>query len=177
MPEQTQSQRRAAGRKAAATRKANASRRSAAAARRNAARSASTGIEATQSRVEVVAQQAERAVLVPVGAALIARDGVVEAAKPFRSRAGAERELKRFERRGTTARNAVQREVKRTRTRVERELRQRRRQATQAVKRSRRNLESQVKQARRGVERRSRRFQTDAQDLVKDVQDQVTSLA
>ncbi|MBV9684624.1 MAG: hypothetical protein JO046_22725, partial [Solirubrobacterales bacterium] len=41
-------------------------------------------------------------------------------------RPGVEREIKRFERRGTTARNRLERRVRRTRTRVERELRQRR---------------------------------------------------
>ena len=56
--------------------------------------------------------------LIPVGAALVARDNVVEAAKPYTSRDTAERELtklqrqvrtdlKKFERRGTTARNRV----------------------------------------------------------------------
>jgi ElaB/YqjD/DUF883 family membrane-anchored ribosome-binding protein len=127
--------------------------------------------------LEAVTAQAERVVLVPVGAALIARDGVVDAVKPFRTRTGAGRELKRFERRGTTARNKVQREVKRTRTRVERELRQRRRQATQAVKRNRRNLETQVKQVRKDVEARAKDVRTNTQDVVKDAREQVGSLA
>ena len=76
--------------------------------------------------------------LIPVGAALTARDAVLEAVSPYLAgRDSAERELekvgkrvqtslKRFERRGSTARNRALREVKRTRTRVERELRQRR---------------------------------------------------
>ena len=102
--------------------------------------------------------------LIPVGAALVARDSVVEATKPYTSRDTAERELtklqrqvrtdlKKFERRGNTARNRVQREVKRARTRAERELRQRRTQATRLVKRNRREAERQVKSVRRDVER------------------------
>ena len=66
--------------------------------------------------------------LIPVGAALTARDNVVEDVKPYTSRDSAEKEitkppeaasttdLKKFERRGNTARNRVEREVKRTRT-------------------------------------------------------------
>src|SRR5438477_3288548 len=72
---------------------------------------------------------AERAVLVPVGASLVARDNLVSTVKglttKYRSRTALERELKRYERRGATARNRVERQVRRTRTKVERELRQR----------------------------------------------------
>lgn len=127
--------------------------------------------------IDAVVEQAERVVLVPVGAALIARDGVVEAVKPFRTRTGAEKELKRFERRGTTARNRVQREVKRTRTRVERELRQRRRAAETTVTRNRTTLEKQVKQVRKDVETRAKTVRSNAETLVKDVQEQVSNLA
>ena len=107
--------------------------------------------------------------LVPVGAALIARDNVAEAVKPFRNLSTAERELKRFERRGNTARNQLEREAKRTRTRFERELRQRRTQASRLVKRNRRNLETQVKGARRDFERGADKLQGGAGDVVRDV--------
>ena len=63
------------------------------------------------------------------GDRLVARDSR-ETAKGFQTRTGVERELKRFERRGNTARNRTLRQVKRTRTRVEREVRKRRTQAT-----------------------------------------------
>ena len=73
---------------------------------------------------------AERAVLVPVGASLLARDNLVSTVKglatKYRTRTRLERELKRYERRGATARNRFERQVRRTRTRFERELRQRR---------------------------------------------------
>jgi hypothetical protein len=74
---------------------------------------------------------AERAVLIPLGAALIARDQVVssvnDAISSYASPTKAQTQLRRFERRGITARNRLEREVRKTRTRVERELRQRRR--------------------------------------------------
>jgi len=113
MATQTQSERQAAGKKAAATRKRNASRRSASSTRRSAtttrssarstargarttARSAAT-TSATRAKAEAKGLQAaylqaERAVLIPVGAALTARDNVLENVKPFTSRTGAERE-------------------------------------------------------------------------------------
>ncbi len=73
---------------------------------------------------------AERAVLVPVGASLMARDDLVSTVRglagKYRTRAGVERELKRYERRGATARNRFERQVRKTRTRFERDLRQRR---------------------------------------------------
>src|SRR5579864_8558835 len=73
---------------------------------------------------------AERAVLVPVGASLLARDNLVATVTglvtKYRTRTGFERELKRYERRGATARNRLERQVRRSRTRFERQMRQRR---------------------------------------------------
>jgi hypothetical protein len=74
---------------------------------------------------------AERAVLIPVGAALIARDRVVttvsDTISTYSSTSKTQAQLKKFERRGATARNRLEREVRKARVRVERELRQRRR--------------------------------------------------
>lgn len=165
MATQTQTQRQSAGKKAAATRKRNAARRSQAAKR-----AAATRADAERTYVEALALQAERAVLIPVGAALVARDTLVETAQGFSTRTGVERELKRFERRGNTARNRALRQAKRTRTRVERELRKSRTQATRLVKRNRRQVEQQVKRSRRDFERR-------ADQLVDQVQTQVSTLA
>ncbi len=85
------------------------------------------------------ASYAERAVLIPVGAALIARDRVVssvnDAISTYASPSKAQTQLHKFERRGVTARNRLEREVRKTRTRVERELRQRRRDGTELVDR------------------------------------------
>ena len=72
-----------------------------------------------------------------VGATLEARDRVVGVATDlvgrFGTRAAAEREvnkdIKRFERRGNTARNQLERDVRKARTRLERAVRTRRRNA------------------------------------------------
>ncbi len=86
---------------------------------------------ATASPATRVGDYAERAVLIPVGAVLIARErvatGVSDAISSCSSPSRAQTQLRKFERRGATARNRLEREVRKTRTRVERELRQRRR--------------------------------------------------
>jgi hypothetical protein len=81
---------------------------------------------------------AERAALVYVGATLEARDRVLDLAgglvSRYGTRAAAEREvnkdIRRFERRGTTARNQLERDVKKARTRLERAVRTRRREVS-----------------------------------------------
>jgi hypothetical protein len=86
---------------------------------------------ATTSRTTTPPNYAERAVLIPVGAALIARDRVVESVTDTLSTYGSttktQAQLRRFERRATTARNRLEREVRKARVRVERDVRQRRR--------------------------------------------------
>ena len=73
---------------------------------------------------------AERAVLIPVGAALTARDRVVSSVNDtftnYSSTSRAQAQLRKFERRGATARKRFEREVRKARTSVERELRKRR---------------------------------------------------
>jgi hypothetical protein len=82
---------------------------------------------------------AERVVLIPVGAALIARErvlsGVNDAITTYNSTSKASAQLRKFERRGVTARNRLEREVRKTRVRVERELRQRRREGEELASR------------------------------------------
>jgi F0F1-type ATP synthase membrane subunit b/b' len=151
-----------AGKKAAATRRRNAARRSAAAKQ-----AAATRALATRTPLEQAQEIAERAILIPVGAALTARDRVVETVgeivDTYGSRASAQRKLetnlRRYERRGTTARNQLQRDVKRTRTRVERELRQRR-------KRAERVVTKQVKQARKDASARVDLVSSQVENLV-----------
>jgi hypothetical protein len=79
----------------------------------------------------------ERAFLIPVGAALIARDrvvsGVGDALSTYSSTTKTQAQLRRFERRGTTARNRLEREARKARVRFERELRQRRRELEKTV--------------------------------------------
>jgi hypothetical protein len=184
MATQTQTQRKAAAQKAAATRRRNAAKRS-----QSAKKAAQTRAQAELNTLQVVQLQAERAALVPVGAALTARDAVVEAVKPYvAGRESAEKEfekvgkrvqvnLKKFERRGSTARNRALRELKRTRTRVERELRQRRNSAVRTVKQNRREAERQVKSTRRQFERQVKVARREVQGQAESVVQRVSSRA
>jgi len=101
---------------------------------------------------------AERIVLVPLGAALIARErvltGVNDAIDHYSSPSKASAQLRRFERRGTTARKHLEREVRKTRVRVERELRHN----------------------RTRLERELRRRRQDGEGLADRVQERISSL-
>ncbi len=112
-----------------------------------------------KSRYESAQVIAERAVLVPVGASLLAGDNLVSTVKGFatkyRTRSNFERELKRFERRGATARNRFEREVSRARTRVEREMRQRRSLIENTMRQNRRRLGREITSVRRDLEKQS----------------------
>jgi hypothetical protein len=92
---------------------------------------------ASRDTAEVFGDYAERAVLIPVGAALVARDRVVSTVSDtlsnYSSSSKAQAQLRRFERRGVTARNRLEREVRKARVRFERELRQRRREVEHTV--------------------------------------------
>jgi hypothetical protein len=85
----------------------------------------------------VFGEYAERALLIPVGVALTARDrvvsGVSDTLSSYSSSTRAQAQLRRFERRGATARNRLEREVRKARVRVERQLRQRRREIERSV--------------------------------------------
>jgi hypothetical protein len=155
------------GRKPATSRKT-------ATARKPAAASTTTSTQ-PKTAVTQVQELAERAVLVPVGASLLARDNVVSTVKglttKYRTRAGVERELKRFERRGVTARNRFERQVRKTRTRFERELRQRRTRVERTVKQNRRRLEREVRSVRKDLGKQSGQISTRVEKLVSDVQE------
>jgi hypothetical protein len=94
------------------------------------ARGGASRAKTARNTPELVGGYAERAVLIPVGAALIAREkvasGVGDVISSYSSTTKAQSQLRRFEHRGSTARNRLEREVRKTRTRFERELRQRR---------------------------------------------------
>src|SRR5438477_9557454 len=98
--------------------------------RRSTARRRPTTTTTQKTGIARVGELAERTALVPVGATLLARDSLVSTVRDlgtrYRTRAGLEREFKRYERRGTTARNRAERQMRRNRTSVERQLRQRR---------------------------------------------------
>jgi len=147
-----------AARKGAATR----SRQRAADARKRSTatrKAAETRAELAKTPVDRAQEYAERAVLIPVGAVLTARDKAVatveELAASFSTREKAEKELaarrkrleadlKRFERRGRTERTRVERRVKKTRTRVERELRQRRNRVERDIRSTRKDVGAQA---------------------------------
>jgi hypothetical protein len=84
----------------------------------------------SQRTIERVGDVAERAALTSVGAVLTARDTVEKAVADLRSNYSTatkrEARLKKFERRGSTARTSLERDVKKARTRVEQELKARR---------------------------------------------------
>jgi hypothetical protein len=105
----------------------------------------------------------ERAVDVPVGAALTSAERLNEMAEPWTRQSTRERELRalrqqvrrefvKFERRGGTARRKATRTARQTRSRVERTLKQRRRSIETTVKRNRANAEKAVKEGRARAE-------------------------
>ncbi|HEV3320441.1 MAG TPA: hypothetical protein VG053_12050 [Solirubrobacteraceae bacterium] len=91
---------------------------------------------------------AERAVLIPVGAALTARDrvvsGVNDTITSYSSTSRAQAQLRKFERRGATARKRLEREVRKARTSVERELRKRRQDGAEFADRFQERIQSLV---------------------------------
>ena len=117
--------------------------------------------------------------LVPVGASLLARDNLVSTVKGFatkyRTRTSFERELKRYERRGVTARNRFERQVRRTRTRVERELRQRRSLVERTMRQNRRRLNREIPSVRRDLEKQSGAVSARVERLVSDAQGLLSS--
>jgi len=149
------------------------------AASRNSANASTTTSTQPKTAVQQVQDIAERAVLVPVGASLLARDNLVSTvrglATKYSTRAGLERELRRYERRGATARNRLERQVRRTRTRVERQLRHRRNRVERTVKQNRRTFERQVRSVRRDLEKQSELVSTRIDRLVANAQDLLAS--
>ncbi|MBK5230663.1 MAG: hypothetical protein JJE27_05760 [Thermoleophilia bacterium] len=90
---------------------------------------------------------AERAVLVPVGVVLEARDGIADFVQPFRTRTGLERKLKQFERRGKTFSNSLERDLRKRRTRAERELRKQRKEVENRLKDAQDRMQAQFDKA------------------------------
>ncbi len=113
-----------------------------------ASRSTTTSSTRPATRTERAQQLAERAVLIPVGVALEARDRVAgtldELVTTTSSRRALEKQLKQFEHRGGSARTQLEREVRRTRTRLERQTRTARRGFDRQRTQVRRNLDVNV---------------------------------
>jgi hypothetical protein len=99
-----------------------------------------------------VVDGAQRAALTYVGITLAARERVADFAGTVTDRKQVEKRLKAFERRGTTARNRVERELKKQRTRLEREVRTR----TNRVEKDVKTLRGDLKNVRGDVQRFSR---------------------
>ena len=121
--------------------------------------------KARHGAVAIVRQGAERAVDLPVGAALTLRDRVEDAIEPWTTESTRERELKslrtqvtrelnRFERRGGQARRKATQRARSTRNRVEREVKSRRREVEKTVRQNRTKAETQLKKARTAVQER-----------------------
>jgi len=131
---------------------------------------------ATRETTDAFGDYAERAVLIPVGAALVARDRVVStvsgAFSTYSSSSKTQAQLRRFERRGATARNRLERDVRKARVRVERELRQRRRELERSVRQRRRGLERSVND----LDSRREAVAKNGSDLANRVQERVLSL-
>ena len=139
----------------------------------SASRTTQSTTGAPELSVASVGEYAERALLIPVGAALIARDRVISSVNDtissYSTSAKAQAQLRRFERRGATARNRLEREVRKTRIRFERELRQRRRRVQKGVS----NLERRRDNvAKNGTDFANRRVP----ELANAVQERILSL-
>jgi len=152
----TRSSSRSSTRKTPATKSTQTARRQTARTRQSTARKRAQATRATnraqartrqatrkpRTRVEQAQQLAERALLVQVGAALEARDRVVNTVTgvvdTYTKRSAAERQIRKFERRGKTAR-----------TQIERELRQRRRNIERVLNRNERRIERDLSEIRR----------------------------
>lgn len=151
----------AASAKATASRRRASAQRTAASAKAKASEQAAApqgGLDRAREAAEQALRQVERAVVVQVGAVLEARDTVSGTIEDIQTRYGsseaAEKQVKRFEKRGTKARKQVERRVKKTRTRVERELKTRRRKAEKRVTSERKRVE---REARTAVKRANER--------------------
>jgi hypothetical protein len=144
MATQSPSRRQAAAKRAAATRKRNTAKRSAtttkSSARRTrtsasattrgarrttrlAARTAGRNVDAATTRLGAFGRQAQRALLIQVGAAATFGDKVRETARNYSTLNRVTRDLDRLERRGLRALNRGQRSVKRQRREFERDFR------------------------------------------------------
>jgi hypothetical protein len=128
---ETRAANRGSAARSTATRRARSNARTTASRTETAAaKKAAEAKQDLRSPIGRAAELAEKAVLVPMGATLIARDRVVstldDIRRTYSTRTKAEQELRRFERRGSSAVKRIERDAKKTRTRVERELRQRR---------------------------------------------------
>lgn len=164
--------------KRAAARRKPAAKRARATATRTTARATAT--RTATSRAGRAPGLAERVVLIPVGAALEARDrvaGVVgEIVTATSSRSALEKRLERFEHRGGSARTQLEREVRRTRTRLERRTRTARRGFDRQRAQARKNLGANVEQVSQRVENVVQNGVDAGMKLVNGAQDRIAKV-
>ncbi len=195
-PKASSAPKRAAGSKRAGSgaTKAGATARGAAKAKAASAKGAGAGAGArgraarpVRGTTDLVGDYAERAVLIPVGAALIARERVVtsvsDAIASYSTPTKAQSQLRKFEHRGNAARTRLEREVRKTRTRVERELRQRRRELDRRRGRLTKGVTSRVEQTQAQLEKTQSQLEDavrarleDGADFASRLQERVLSL-
>jgi hypothetical protein len=151
------------------------------------ARGNATRTVASRGTVDRVGDYAERAVLIPVGAALVARElvasSVSDVISSYSTPTKAQAQLRKFEHRGSTARTRLEREVRKTRTRVERELRERRRELDRRREHLSKSLSTQVEQTQAQIEKTQAQIEDalrarldDGADLASRVQERVLNL-
>jgi hypothetical protein len=131
---------------------------------------------ATKETADVFGDYAERAVLIPVGAALIARERIVstvsDTVSTYSSPTKTQAQLRKFERRGATARNRLEREVRKARVRVERELRQRRNKIESTVE----STVSDLEERRDAIAKSGGDLANRVPDIANKVQERILSL-
>ncbi len=166
---------RTAARKRTATKSPRAATRSSARGGASSPRGHSTSTKRTTA--DVVGDYAERAVLIPVGAALMASETVTssvnELISTYSSSRKVEAQLRRFQRRGGSARKRLEQVVRKRRTRVEREFRHRRRDLDRQRTRLTKDFSSQVELAQEQLEK----TQTWLEDTLKSSMDGGQDLA
>jgi hypothetical protein len=94
-------------------------------------------VDEAENRLGAVGRQAQRALLIPVGAAAVVSDQVRKTARTYSKPSGVTHELDKFERRGRKALDRRQRAFTRRRNKFERE-----------VQSTRRTFESRANEAR-----------------------------
>jgi hypothetical protein len=137
------------------------------------ARSTSTRPATRAARAQ---QLAERAVLIPVGAALEARDRVAGLVTTTRSRSALEQQLRHFERRGGGVRRQLEREVRRTRTQLERRTRTARRGFERQRTEVRKNLDLNVESLTTRVEKVVQNGRSAGMRLVNGAQERLSKV-
>jgi hypothetical protein len=133
-----------------------------------------------ETSVSQVQHLAERVILIPVGAGLVVRDDIVSTVNRlttrYVTRAGLERELRRYEKRGGRVRARIERDIRRRRTRIERDMRARRKGIERAMRENRRRLDREIRTVRKDLSKRSDILTARVEKLVSDAQELIGSL-